>query len=202
MTLPPWPISGRTRFPGSFLGAPAYALSPAWLFLYLVGHAACHQWDTLKWLADIHQLCLDRSMDWREVGEKARRFDLDLALGPTLTACRELYGTPIPAGLAARALPPGVRLFPHSYAPPATWMATFFYGRLLKRPSEKLRWLAETLFLPQLADRWVFHLPARLSFLYFVLRPLRLICKWAWYFLRTGGRLSVVGCRKLVIGDL
>jgi hypothetical protein len=169
--------------PQEILGAPAFALSPEWLFLYLVGHAAGHKWDLLKWLADIHQICLAANMDWRLVREKAKRFDLDLALVPTLTVCSTLFGTPVPAGLPSQALPPGVRLFPNSVAPEETWNEHFFYAGLLKRPSEKVRWLVETLFVPHLSDRRFIHLPASLDFLYFVLRPLRLIWKWSWRLL-------------------
>jgi hypothetical protein len=61
-----------------------------------------------------------------------------------------------------------------------------FYPRLLKRPSDKLRWFARGFFVPNLADLSFLSLPASLSFLYYVLRPMRLTCKWGWRFLRAG----------------
>ena len=166
-----------------FLGIHAYALSAEWQFLYLAGHAAYHKWHTLKWLADIHELCVSASIDWSAVNEKAERFDLDSAVAPTLTACSLLFGTRILPGLCHRPMPTGVRLFPDSLAPSEAWKAPLFYPRLLKRPSEKLRWFAEMLFVARLADRSFFHLPDSLSILYYVLRPIRLACKWSWLFL-------------------
>lgn len=63
-----------------------------------------------------------------------------------------------------------------------------FYPKLLKRRSEKLRWFLEMFFVARQADEMFFHLPASLDFLYFVLRPLRLACKWSRLFLTAGFR--------------
>ena len=173
--------------PQEFLGRRALTLTPEWLFLYLVGHAAYHKWP-LRWLADLHELCLAPDMNWPLVKEKSERFGLDNALGATLTACATLLGTPIPANLVCLPLPPGVRLFPHSLEPEEAWTTPLFRTRLLKRPSDKLRWLAATLFVPRLTDRMFFRLPAPLGFLYYLLRPLRLTCKGAWVSFRAGLR--------------
>jgi hypothetical protein len=174
----------RLAQPGEFLGRRACSLTPEWLFLYLAGHAAYHKWP-LRWLADLHELCLAPQMDWALVKEKSARFGLGNAVGATLTACSTLLGTPVPAPLACRPLPPGVRLFPHAPEPEEEWMTPLFRTRLLARPWDKVRWLAQTLFVPRLTDRLIFPLPPALSFLYYLLRPLRLTCKAAWLFLRT-----------------
>ena len=174
--------------PQDFFGVPAFGLTPEWEFLYLAGHAAYHKWHTLKWLADIHKLCVSASINWQQVGEKAERFELDSVVGPTLTACAVLFGTPTPPNLSCRALPPGVHLFPTSLASSEVWKAPLFYPRLLKRPSERLRWFAEMFFVARLADLRFFRLSPALSFLYYFLRPLRLTCKWGWLFLSAGFR--------------
>ena len=172
--------------PRDFFGIPAYSLSPEWEFLYLAGHAASHKWQTLKWIADIHDLCVSASIDWERVREKAERFDLDLAVGLTLAVCSLLYGTPARANFSAIPLPAAVQLFPNSLDPSAAWNAPLFYLQLLKRPSEKLRWFAEMFFVARLADQQLFQLPPSLDFLYFVLRPLRLTLKWSWLMLSAG----------------
>ena len=52
------------------------------------------------------------------------------------------------------------------------------------------------IFVPQLSDARVFHLPSSCSFLYYPLRPLRLVCKWGWLALSAFiGRL-VGGLRR------
>lgn len=121
-----------------------------------------------------------------QVKEKTERFELDAVAGLTLAACSSLFGTPVPANLRSRPLPADVRLFPHSLEPSESWKVPLFYPRLLKRPSEKLRWFAQTLFVAKMADHKFLTLPSSLGFLYYVLRPLRLTCKWSWLFLRAG----------------
>ena len=69
-----------------------------------------------------------------------------------------------------------------SHEPSESWKVTLFYPRLLKRRSEKLRWYAQTFFVPKMADHRFISLPSSLTFLYYVLRPLRLTCKWSWRF--------------------
>jgi hypothetical protein len=161
-------------------------MTPEWEFLYLAGHAAYHKWQTLKWVADIHDLFVSAPIDWRSVQEKAELFDLDLSVESTLGVCSALYGTPTPANFPSAPLPAGVQLFPNSLNPSEAWNAPLFYPKLLKRPSEKLRWFAEMFFVARQADQMFFHLPASLDFLYFLLRPLRLACKWFWLFLSAG----------------
>ena len=52
--------------PQEFFGVRACNLTPEWQFLYLSFHAAYHKWSSLKWLADIHELCaLARSIGIR-----------------------------------------------------------------------------------------------------------------------------------------
>ena len=169
-------------------GIQAYGLTSEWEFLYLAVHAAYHKWQTLKWLADIHDLSETAAIDWGLVNAKARRFNLDLVVGATLAACSTLYGTRLPATIPAVPLPPGVKLYPNSLNPSEAWNAPLFYPKLLKRPAEKLRWFAEMFFVARLADRRLFHLPDSLDFLYYLLRPLRLTLKWSWLLLSVGVR--------------
>lgn len=172
-------------------GTPTSQLSPEWEFLYLAGHAGTHRWQMLKWIADIHDFCAATSIDWRKMQDMAVRFDLELIVAATLAVCAELYGMPAPPNFPSAQLPAGVELFPHSLEPTQAWNAPLFYPKLLKRPSEKLRWYLERCFVARQADHRFFHLPAALSFLYFVLRPLRLLGKWSGRFLRVGaGRLG------------
>jgi Uncharacterised nucleotidyltransferase len=169
-----------------FFGVQAYNLTPDWQFLYLSAHAAYHKWHTLKWLADIHELCVSVAMDWAQVTEKADRFELDSVVEPTLAACSSLFDTPIPDQLSSRVLPLGVQLFPTSLAPSEAWKTPLFYPRLLKRPSDKLRWFTQMFFVARVADRRFLRLPPSLSFLYYFLRPLRLTCKWSGLLLHAG----------------
>jgi hypothetical protein len=176
--------------PREFFGAKAFSLTPEWEFIYLSTHAAYHKWQTLKWIADINDLCATTSIDWETMQKKAATFGLGSVVKSTLAVCSTLYGTPVPPNFSPVELPPGVPLFPHSLDPAEAWNSPLFQAKLLNRPSEKLRWFAEMLFVARMSDRLAFPLPESLSFLYYLLRPLRLAAKWSKLFLLAGiGRL-------------
>ena len=80
--------------PYEFCEASARNLTPEWQFIYLSFHAAYHKWSRLKWLADIHELCVSTTVDWDQVKENADRFELDTFTGPTLAACSSLVRHP------------------------------------------------------------------------------------------------------------
>ena len=64
--------------------------------------------------------------------------------------------------------------------------AAFFHLRVLKRPLDKLRCVATILLIPKLTDRDFLQLPASPDFLYYMVRPLRLVWRW---FLRLLARV-------------
>jgi Uncharacterised nucleotidyltransferase len=174
--------------PQSLFGRPAFSLSPEWEFLYLSMHAADHEWRSLKWLVDIHEIVSSGLVDWQQTIKKAEEFEIDLAIGQTLAACSLLLETPLPADYPPVSLPTGARLFPYTRVPVADAKSAFAFRhmRLLKRPLDKLRYIATTLFAPKLTDRDFLPLPPPFGFLYYLIRPLRLACKWSWMFLRAG----------------
>ena len=155
-------------------------------FLFLAIHAASHGWQMLKWLVDIHQISVARSIDWQKVKGKADWLGLNLVVEWTLSACSLLLGTPVPSPFVPRSLPAGVHLFPAAPAHAGSWQAGRFQLYLLNRPAHKLRWLAAALFVPSETEYQLVRLPSWLGFLYYPLRLLRLICKWSWLLLRAG----------------
>jgi Uncharacterised nucleotidyltransferase len=178
--------------PQSYFGAPGLSLSPEWNFLYLAIHATDHEWRSLKWLVDIHELALSGTIDWEKVAKKAERFEIRVPIRQTLAVSSLLLETPIPSCFSPAVVPDGMRLFP--YVPPAEDASNayaFRHLRLLKRRSDKARYFATILFAPKSTDLEFLRLPRWLSFLYYVIRPLRLACKWIWLLLRAGfGRLK------------
>ena len=115
-------------------------------------------------------------IDWPKLGAKAKSLGWEDMLRITLSACRTLFSTPIPEAFFLPQLPPWVKLFPAAPAP--LWQSCLFPLPLLKRPSDKLRYLLRVLLWPTLAERRLLRLPSSLGFLYYPLRPLRLGCKW------------------------
>src|SRR5215472_1580530 len=129
-------------------GAPVCRLSPEWLFLYLCIHAADHHWRGLKWLVDIHQLCVTQTLDWYGVKQKADRFGVDRVVRHTLATCSVLFEMPLPAVYASVSLPPRSRLstlrLSHGTLPDV-----FSHLSLLERPWDRLRCVANIVLVPK-----------------------------------------------------
>ena len=164
--------------PKTFFGVPALSLSPEWELLYLALHAADHQWKLLKWISDIHEIQQLGLIDWQKLKNKAEQFELDLVVRQTLTACALLLGTSIPTGLSPAGLPTKIRLFPDVPFPAGTPHAAFSHLYVLTRPLDKLRCVANVVLVPKQADRDCLRLPTPLGFLYYVVRPPRLVGRW------------------------
>ncbi len=183
--------------PQRFFGSPGFSLSPEWEFLYLCMHAADHDWGSLKWLADIHEVAssvgADSVPDWQKAMAKAQRLELDLLTRQTLAVSSLLLRTDIPAPCSPVALPERLRTFPQ--APlledsPETTLA-FRHLRVLRRPLDKARYFAAVICAPKQPDLDLMRFPRSLGFLYYLVRPLRLIWKWFGRALRnTLGRLA------------
>jgi len=162
------------------LGGTIYALSREWEFLYLCLHAASHGWGSLKWLADINEICTSEHVDWEKVREKASRFGLVAPAEFGLTACHVLFGAVVPKQFSFRRLPTGVRLFPGAPSWFTPFVGVVMYFRLLPNAPERLRCLAELCFTPTTNEYDLLTLPVWLNGLYYLVRPIRLSCKWAW----------------------
>ena len=105
-------IMGQAR-PADFFGVRAWHLTPEWQFLYLSFHAAYHKWNTLKWLADIHELCISTPMDW-QTGEGKRRdvTNWKPSPNPRWQRARCSSARRFRRNLVHRSFPADVRLFP------------------------------------------------------------------------------------------
>ncbi len=132
----------------------ARSLSPEWEFLYLCMHAADHDWQVLKWLADIHQIVLSGTVNWQQAMEEAERLELDPVIRQTLAVSSLLLGTPLPADCSPACLPERLRIFPRAPLPEDSPEATlaFRHLRVLTRPLDKLGYFATLIFAPKLAD--------------------------------------------------
>jgi len=181
--------------PASFAGVEVWGLSPEWELLFLMVHAARHRWQPLKWLVDVHEICVRGGVDWERLHTKATRFGLERVLALTLGACSALLGTEIPEGLPRQAPPPWLPLFPARPHEPNSWANSLFTVRLFPRSGQKLGYLARLAFLPTVQDRAALRLPATLEGLYYGVRPVRLAAKlgrelgrWSAATLRGAGR--------------
>ena len=162
--------------PEVIFGAPAVRMSPEWEFLLLATHAARNQWEGLKWLADIHDMCSTCAIDWTKVMKKAQDFGWVTIVQTTFIACNVLFDTTIPAEIPRFERPPWLVLFPSTRTVVSRRLLPFRWieGRL-----SKLRYFWSLLFIQQ-ADDWKYsrYLPRRVRFLYFPIRLANLVRKY------------------------
>jgi hypothetical protein len=140
-------------------------------------HAVRHRWQALKWLVDIHDYCSSRDIDWDRLAAKADRFGWGRALRLTLGICRALFGTAVPGSLVLEAPRWALAQLQGS---DAKWKDSWIPARVLDRRADRLRYVLRLLLRPTILERRVIRLPAPLSLIYYLLRPLRLATRWAW----------------------
>jgi hypothetical protein len=176
----------------AFHGVPAFALSPAWEFLYLAVHAARHGSRPLKWLVDLDLICGRGNLDWGDVANKTRRWRWGPAVRSAMAACAAVFDTPLPPFLrdtrtAGHKLP-AYRLADSEPSALQILKENLLGVRLLASWREKLQFIAARLLAPNAADCQWLRLPPRLFFLYYVLRPVRVMCLVARWLAAAGGR--------------
>jgi hypothetical protein len=167
-----WAETSRT----TYWGVDAYRLSPEWELLYLATHAVRHRWRVLKWLVDIHDYASTRVIDWVRLAAKADGLGWGRALRLTLGFCRALFGTTIPEILALEA--PRWALA-QLHGRDMAWKDALIPARVLDRRLDRLGYLLRLLLRPTILERRAVGLPAALSRIYYLLRPLRLAARWA-----------------------
>ena len=168
----------------TFRGAPAFALSADWEFLYLAIIANRHGGSSLKWYADLDRMCYQSSVDWKKASQRAHSLGWEKVVRSSLETCSALFETSFDSAFGSPPPSPRSRVPPLSDAPPPASNLVLF--RLLHTPARKLRYLAIRLFVPTDADCKSFSLPDSLFFLYYVLRPLRVTVKLGGWFLAAG----------------
>jgi hypothetical protein len=164
--------------------------------LYYCLHAAKHNWGQLKWLVDIAETARAHpEIDWREAWGRWSRVHNPYLVGVGLQLAADLLEAPIPRDVLERR--PHDARFDRTYraarhpwtmgdlAPPDDvtwlWQQPFYLG--LSRASDRARRLYHVLLRPTPLEWQLVPLPARLSGLYHVLRPLRVLgrsCRRWW----------------------
>lgn len=168
------------------------------MLVCLCVHGARHQWDRLMWLCDIAELVRARpGLDWGRVERQARVLGNRSILALGLLLAAEVLDAPVPPEVLTRARARwAVRMYteqirrhywmglegvPGHYGPfdekdhPGKRRYEFL---LAERAVDRTWWIVEQLsqrILPNEKDRAWVPLPSRLGFLYYFLRPLRLL---------------------------
>ena len=171
-------------------GATFPVLAPEDLLLILCVHGTKHGWSRLAWIVDIGELIARHMpLDWQTVIEHARRLGglrmlrLGLALADQLTgaALPPEIAEQIEADAVVKQLAAQVRrsLFDDLSPAPNGAENTRFYIRARERWRDRWRCYLRHAFAPTVTDMIAMRLPRPLFFLYPLLRPIRLLVKYA-----------------------
>lgn len=168
-------------------GAEVKCLAAEDLLLALAVHGTKHLWERLAWVCDVAALVNScPALDWDSVLRRARDSRVERMLYLALRLARGLLGAKLPEGALAGTGDPAVsRLASEAVAAlfrgPGGGGHGFvrsvrFNVRARGRLREKAAYL-RFIFTPTDGDLAAVSLPARASFLYYLLRPLRLAFK-------------------------
>lgn len=164
-------------------GAAVPSLGPVCNLLMLCLHGSKHLWSRLIWICDVAQLlAVTPTPDWNHILREARRVGLSRALGLGVLLAHHVAAAPVPQGILRRfesdptvaglAAHFGHVLFDAPGTPPPGRVP---YDIQLLSGADRVR-LALQLLRPTERDRAVVRLPRPFHPLYYLIRPVRLVC--------------------------
>jgi len=185
--------------PRRLAGEEVLTFSPEDLLLILCVHGAKHCWRVLEWICGVAELIrTNESLKWTQVIDQAKGTGSERMLFLGLFLASDLLGASLPgdvaqrvkADLAVRALAVQVReqLFRKADSPPGpldpkSFKKRLFHLRARERLQDRVRHCMHLVVSPTPWD-WGLSLPAALFLFNYVLRPIRLIGKFAPDLLR------------------
>jgi hypothetical protein len=179
-----WARASRVRI----LNGTVVTLSAEDLLLALCVHGTKHLWERLAWMCDVAALINSHeSLDWDALFARARAARVERMLLLGLTLARALAGAEFPEEVRRKvesdeaasrlASEASMRMFEGAeYVPAGFLRSVGFNLRVRSRASERLRYF-RFILTPTDGDLAALALPARLSFVYYLLRPFRLLLK-------------------------
>jgi hypothetical protein len=165
------------------------APSPEDLLLLLSAHGAKHVWSCLSWICDVAELLRAcPRIDWTRVTGQADLLRSRRVLHLALLLAHELLDAPLPPEMAAAAhSSAAVRqlaahvcqtLFREGDGTGKGLSKALFHLRARERLRDGLSYSLSLALTPTVADWTMVAVPASLSFLYYLFRPLRLARKY------------------------
>jgi hypothetical protein len=164
-------------------------LTPADLLLILCAHGSKHQWLYLKWVCDVGRLIQTHpGLDWAYVQGQARALGIERMLRLGLSLAKDFLGAGLPEDIRrkvqedrkVRDLAAGVcrHLCQKDPGLPGGWQNSLFHVRVRERLRDKVRFSLNLALGPAMADWTFLSLPPTFSFLYYLLRPVRLAVRY------------------------
>jgi len=184
----------------SLEGSQVPTFRPEDLLLILCMHGCKHRWERLDWVCDVAELVRSHAeINWAEAIKQARALGAERMLYVGLLLINEVFQVSLPQEvmgkarkqpvikrLAAQVMErfcrePGeaADLLETPLTDEGIMIATlYFHLRVRERVRDKVRYGSHLLYLalrPSKRDRAIISLPASFSFLYYLLRPMRLV---------------------------
>ncbi len=186
----PFPIDFTTlygrREPSYPGGREVMTMSGEDLLLYLCLHGAKHGWERLSWIIDVGGVISRHAdLDWERIISDVRGSGCDRTFGLGLALAREVTKAKLPPlveemiqmDVAIPDLMKKVVEWLGASEAPSLLEQTIFLLQLQKSPAERGRMLYRIAMTPSVADWRALRLPAPLTGLYRLIRPLRLLIK-------------------------
>lgn len=181
----------------SLAGTTTLTFAPEDLLIILCVHGSKHLWGKLKWICDVAEMLRRHAgMDWQRVRELARQSHSERMLALGLYLAHHLLGATlsepmlqtIQADKRVKTLAAQIQhwLFAADDGVPGDFARLAFYLKSQDSLWDKvqscglfLRYYGRRALVPNARDKRLLPLPDCLAFLYYVIRPLRLIAKYA-----------------------
>ena len=164
------------------------------LVLILCMHGAKDEWKKLIWILDLAKvMSKGRPLDWHSISVRARVAHMELPLLLGLQLVKDLFlpdlVPPLETELRTRKVIAGlaretVGRLGEVAARPGRFPVKSMHLKLCRNFRDKAHYAFQALFVPRIEDWALVRLPAWLTPLYFVLRPLNVLAAWAWNVIR------------------
>ncbi|MBI3606558.1 MAG: nucleotidyltransferase family protein [Nitrospirae bacterium] len=175
--------------PVSLGGRTVHSIPPEELLQILCVHGSRHCWEQLKWICDIAELVrAHQGLDWKRLMEEARSLHNSRMLLLGLLLARDLLGAILPeevlqtmrADRVVKSLAAQIRerIFAEAGGPLRVFESSLFYLRIRERLWDGVPDFLQMVITPDGKDWEFLPLPESISFLYYLLRPIRLIGKY------------------------
>jgi hypothetical protein len=181
--------------PVTINGKQLMTLSTEDLLLVLCLHGFTHLWERLGWICDVASLIdSQKELNWQLVLDNATRLGSRRILSLGLLLAKELLAAPIPRDVlrtmetdtVVKTLSDRVRRGLFALEPPQSGLleGALLQLEMRERSRDKLSSCLGLVATPRSFDWMLLPLPGWLSFLYYLLRPLRLAGKYTAKLLR------------------
>lgn len=181
-----WNRLGRT----SFFGKEILAFSPEDLLHILCFHGYKHCWEELRWICDVAGLIrMKQKVDWDLVVEEARRLGTERILFLGLYLAKNLLDIDLPDDVLQKVQSDAKiksltrvvyeHLFSGTNGSFGIGERSFFHLRSFKTLSERFQYSYYVTIPPSFVEFEILQLPSSLFFLYYILRPFRLLGKYS-----------------------